>query len=98
MVLYGELLEIGGGKERMTKYFQVRFKATAKTKLVPWFQAMADGRRAEVEVGGGKERVTNQYFKVSLTHSPDICVVGWWWWWWQGADDQVPPGVAAETL
>jgi hypothetical protein len=22
--LYGELLEIGGGKERMTKYFQVR--------------------------------------------------------------------------
>jgi hypothetical protein len=22
--LYGELLEIGGGKERMTKYFKVR--------------------------------------------------------------------------
>lgn len=24
MELYGELLEIGGGKERMTKYFTVR--------------------------------------------------------------------------
>ncbi len=29
MDLYGELLEIGGGKERMTMYFNVRWVCTA---------------------------------------------------------------------